>query len=480
MNFFYLTSLINKKTKNFNNKQIHSPTFKNPKRKITMLPNKPTNIPFALGAHPNSTSETEDSSSPTSETNDGFNAINMNDNNQTSLLNSSCSCYICNIINQLDKNEYDTTHHTLPNTPIDSRQNAGFYIDEKLSSNKDIDMELACSPKPNDTQLYEYNKHDSDTDDELPVFTADAAQGTDNHNSFFNRGKTSAVNIHYETDSQTNNSLNCTLNPETVVTTEEANSLLSANSSAPCISDVDSIITNQSASAPSDVQTNNKYYPCNLCNHISRGLKHKEVHDNTHLKCPIETCPNRIMKRKTITFFINHMKDAHKNELRSLQNCCYNYVTRHISPSTDEAINNGYKLLSKYICFNMVDNKFTCCYLARDSAALKKHQAPHTQKRDWFCDLCNYKANHKSHLTLHKKNMHNMGQKHFLCHTCHESFTTNFLFKKHTHGLKCSLKHTDAPSDGKPLECYLCNVSYAKRSQLKLHMENAHPSSFYE
>ena len=95
----------------------------------------------------------------------------------------------------------------------------------------------------------------------------------------------------------------------------------------------------------------------------------------------------------------------------------------------------------------------------------KKKEVPLPLKKMYQCDVCNYTNSNKAHLNLHKRNVHRVENKTFICESCPDTFTT-------WGGLQCHInwKH----KFDQKYECNLCPYKAVYRGHLQAHIKKLH------
>ncbi|XP_055715744.1 zinc finger protein 107-like [Phlebotomus papatasi] len=136
-----------------------------------------------------------------------------------------------------------------------------------------------------------------------------------------------------------------------------------------------------------------------------------------------------------------------------------------------------------------------CLKTFRQVSTLHQHKATHSQERPFICDICSKSFNRISTLISHKKTHSDI--KPFKCPICGHGFHQKGNLRNHVYihtnerpykcpipncskgfnqmsNLACHKLKAHSQEEGISFQCKPCNLRFAKKAQLKLHLQQFH------
>ncbi|XP_077292096.1 uncharacterized protein LOC143915357 isoform X2 [Arctopsyche grandis] len=196
-----------------------------------------------------------------------------------------------------------------------------------------------------------------------------------------------------------------------------------------------------------------------------------------------------------VQFVSKNILKYEKNSNVSFDENCESPPGRDLDFSSEEEVElipKNKSLKVKELLTNVELNVCKICGVTLCSkSSLRAHQVTHSTERPFKCDKCELKFKLKSHLTDHRRNIHE-GLKNHRCKTCNKLFYGSSQLKihmmKHTKeyphlctqcgkrfAQQCYLKvHQKIHFGVKDLSCTHCDYVSGNRSALKMHIKGVH------
>ena len=234
--------------------------------------------------------------------------------------------------------------------------------------------------------------------------------------------------------------------------------------------------------------------PCDVCGKQiieSHLWKHMRIHKTTEIKC--DECNYVTINNERLQL---HIKNMHKPKEFACDICGSQYGTKICLRNHMNTVHNSKSIKCLHCDFQTTNSKsmnrhvidrhkkpanFVCAFCNfefADRESLSSHlldvhggdgMAPKLQmksKRNYDCDLCDYKGGGKNALRLHKNSKH-LGIRHN-CDQCEYSTTQKPILEAHKRRVHLGITYP----------CSFCGLKCANKNSLKAHMINKHPNDF--